>query len=65
MRDGVEMTKKAVRSRTKELQLFIKETQKKINYELGLYKMAAKGVRDAANDFQSADAAYADKGCSY
>ena len=62
MRDGVQMTKREKRAREKELYLFIKETQKKVNYELGLYKMAAKSVRDAARDFQSADIAYAKKG---
>ena len=61
MRDGVEMTKREKRARSKELALFIKETQKKVNYELGLYKMAAKSVRDAARDFQSADIAYSKK----
>ncbi len=62
MSDGVEMTKREKRARVKELALFIKETQKKVNYELGLYKMAAKSLQDAANDFQSADLAYSKKG---
>ena len=62
MREGVQMSKREKRAREKELYLFIKETQKKVNYELGLYKMAAKSVRDAARDFQSADIAYAKKG---
>ena len=61
MREGVEMTKRERRARARDLKLFITETQKKVNYELGLYKSAAKAVSASARSFQNAEAAYAKK----
>ena len=61
MREGVEMTKRERRERARDLQLFIRETQKKVSYEIGLYRACAKGVNEAARDFQNADIAYSKK----
>lgn len=61
MREGVEMTKRERRERARDLQLFIKETQKKVSYEIGLYKACAKSVNEAARNFQNADIAYSKK----
>ena len=61
MREGVEMTKGERRARSRDLKLFITETQKKVNYELGLYKAAAKAVSAAARNFQNAEVAYSKK----
>ncbi len=61
VREGVEMTKRERRERARDLQLFIRETQKKVSYEIGLYKTLAKSVNEAARDFQNADIAYSKK----
>lgn len=61
MREGVEMTKGERRARVRDLQSFIKETQKKVSYELGLYKSCAKSVTSSARDFHNADIAYSKK----
>lgn len=55
------MTKKERRARVRDLQLFIRETQKKVSYELGLYKACAKSLNTIARDVQNAGIAYSKK----